>query len=201
MATASRRYPLLLYDHLYALWRLPALMVALLAFGLAWWAPGPLAGSLVARGGLAMTGALAAIVCVYALIGPRLAYVQCRPTYLLLRTPLFRLAISYSRVRTTRPIPFNPAITGWGDSRFVDPLRGRTQVAVDLSRYPISRRWLRLWLLRYLLPADFLGLQLLVHDWMSLSRDIESHRAEWKSLRRGAEREPPLTSLTMRRRF
>lgn len=197
---ADPRHPLLLYQRLYSLWRAPALLLALLAGGLAWLAPGPLA-SLQARAGFAALAVLAAFIYLFALAGPRLAYVQCRRDHLLLSTPLFRLAISYSRIRTTRPVPFHPGSVRWSDGHVVDPYLGQTVLALDLLRYPVARRWLRLWLLPYLLPSDFVGLLLLVPDWMALSLEIEGRRAEWKTRRSEQGRENTLTSLTMRRRF
>jgi hypothetical protein len=141
------------------------------------------------------------VIFLYALLGPRLSYVQCRPNHLLVSTPLFRLAISYNRIRTTRPMPFAPERVRWSDQRLVAPFLGQTLVAVDLSRYPISRRWLRFFLMDYLLPASFVGLQFIVREWMALSLNIEAHRAAWKTRQRDREREEALTSLTVKRRF
>jgi hypothetical protein len=192
-----KTHRLLLYERFFNLWRGAALLLALAAAALSFFAPGPL-GTLEVRVALAAVAVLAGLAYVYAVLAPRFAYVQCRPNYLLLSTPFFRLNVSYSRIRTTRPIPFNPAGVAWSDARLVDPFRGRTQVALDLNRYPISRRWLRFFLMRYLLPENFLGFQFLVADWMGLSRDIEGSRAEWsaRQLNQGQER---LMSMTPRR--
>jgi hypothetical protein len=199
MPAAHRHHPLLLYARLFGLWRAPALLVALLAGALAWWAPEPF-HTLEVRAALLTLSGVSLLVFVYALLGPRMAFVQCRPNYLLLSTPLLRLAISYNRIRTTRPILFDPAAVRWSDQRVVDPFRQRTVLGVDLTRYPLKRRWLRFWLMRYLLPEDFTGFLFLVPDWMALSRDIEGKRAEWKTRQREAGREKPLTSLTGRAR-
>jgi hypothetical protein len=150
---------------------------------------------------LAGMSLLGLMIFLYALIGPRLSFVQCRPTYLLLSTPIFRLAISYSRIRTTRPVPFDPGPVRWSDRRLVEPYLGQTMVALDLNRYPIKRRWLRFWLMDYLLPKNFVGLQFLVREWMALSLNIEAQRAAWKTHERDKGREEALTSLTIKRRF
>lgn len=198
--TNHPKHRLLLYERQFGLWRGPALLVAVLAGVLAWWAPGPF-GEQELR--IPITGAavVSGIFFLYALIGPRLAYVQCRPTYLLLSTPLFRLAISYSRIRTTRPIPFQPGTLKTVSRRVTEPYLGQTQLAVDLNRYPIGIRWLRFFLMEPLLPHNFVGLQLLVHDWMALSLNIEAHRASWKTRRRDQDREDPLTSITGKSRY
>ena len=74
---------------------------------------------------------------------------------------------------------------------------GKTEavLGLDLTAYPISRRWLRFWLMSYLVPHNFQGLQLLVPDWMALSRDIEGQRTAWKTRQRESKRDKPLTSL------
>lgn len=195
MPAAARRHPLLLYARLFALWRAPALLTAALSAVMVVWVPGPL-DAVEVRAGLLGLSAVSLLIFGYALIGPRLAYVQCRANHVLLSTPLFRLAISYNRIRTTRPIPFEPERVRWSDQRLVGPFLGRTMLGLDLTAYPISRRWLRFWLMSYLLPHNFQGLQLLVPDWMALSRDIEGQRTAWKTRQREAKREKPLTSLT-----
>ena len=198
MPTAARSHRLLLYERLYSLWRTPSLLLTILAAGLSLFAPGPF-GTLQIRVAMAAVAVLSLLVYIYAVLAPRLAYVQPRPNALLLSTPFFRLNISYSRVRTTRPVPFDPRGTPWSDAHVLDPFRGRTQVALDLNRYPISLRWLRFFLMPYLLPKDFLGFQFLVADWMALSRDIEGQRAEWGVRQHDKGREQQLYSMSPRR--
>ena len=198
MPASYRPHRLLLYERMFSLWRAPALLLTLLAAGLSAFAPGAL-NTLqirVALAGLALVGLL---VYICAVLAPRLAYVQARPNALLLSTPFYRLNISYSRLRTTRPIPFDPRPVPWTDAHMIDPFRGRTQVAVDLLHYPISVRWLRFFLMRYLLPNNFVGFQCLVADWMALSRDIEGQRAEWGG-RQQAKQRDTLMSMTPRRK-
>jgi hypothetical protein len=197
---ANPKHMLLLYARQFALWRGPALLASVLAGALAWWAPGLLAEPQY-RLTLAGISVFGLAVFLFALLAPRLAYVQCRPNYLLLSTPLFRLAISYSRVRTTRPVPFEPGEVRWSEQNLVAPYRGQTMVALDLNRYPIQRRWLRFWLMEHLLPKNFIGFQFLVKDWMALSLNIEAHRAAWKTHQRDQDREEALTSLTAKRRY
>ena len=58
------------------------------------------------RAALAVGAATGLLLFGFSLIAPRLSYVQCRPTHLRVSTPLFQLAISYSRIHTARPVPF-----------------------------------------------------------------------------------------------
>jgi hypothetical protein len=199
MAKSIRRHPLLIYQRAFAQWRTPAVLVTLLFAALAWWAPGPLAevGVRILFGAGAGVGLLLVL---YSLVGPRLCYVQCKATHLLVSAPFFPLAISYSRVYTARPTPFEPHDVPWTHESLVRPFLGMTMLALDLNGYPVSKRWLKLLLNPYLLPERFVGLQLLVPDWMALSRDIEVHRSQWKTRDRDFSKGDALTSLTMPRR-
>ena len=193
---SNRRHSLLIYIRLFARWRTPALLLVIMFLALAAWAPGALAED-VARLAL-LTGGLASLLLWgYSLLGPRLSYVQCRPTHLRVSTPLFRLAISYNRIITSRPVPFEPAQVGAGQEAIVAPLRGMTMLALDLNGYPVARRWLKLLLNSFLLPDKFMGLQLLVPDWMALSRDIEVHRTQWQMRDHDRSKGDALTSLTI----
>jgi len=199
MAKAGRRHTLLIYARQFGQWRLPALLIGLALLGLAWLAPGPLA-ALLPRAALLVGAAAALLLNGYSLLGPRLAYVQCRPTHLRVSTPLFRLAISYDRIHTARPVPFEPAHLSGSQASLARPFIGKTMLALDLNGYPVSRRWLRLLLNPLLLPDKFIGLQLLVADWMALSRDIEVHRSQWQGRERDRARGDALTSLLTPRR-
>jgi hypothetical protein len=198
-STSNRRHPLLIYVRLFARWRTPALLLAIAFLVLVVWAPGPLADDVLRLALLA--GAVDSLLLfIYSVLGPRLSYVQCRPTHLLVSTPLFRLAISYNRIHTARAVPFEPPNVSVAQESLVGPLRGMTMLALDLNGYPVARRWLKLLLNPFLLPDKFLGLQLLVPDWMALSRDIEVRRGQWQMRDRDRSKGDALTSLTMPRR-
>jgi hypothetical protein len=199
MSKPGRHHTLLIYARQFGQWRWPALLSGLGLLGLAWLAPGPLA-ALLPRTALLVGGAAGLLLYGYSLLGPRLSYVQCRPTHLRLNTPLFRLAISYDRIHTTRPVPFEPAHLSGSQAALARPFIGMTMLALDLNGYPVSRRWLGLLLNRLLLPDKFIGLQLLVTDWMALSRDIEVHRSQWQGRERDRARGDALTSLLTPRR-
>jgi hypothetical protein len=59
------------------------------------------------------------------------------------------------------------------------PYWGRTVLVIRLSKFPVSRRWLRLWFSPYLLTPDTPGFVFVVEDWMALSRQLEDFRTAW----------------------
>lgn len=196
MASPGKRHPLLLNARLFAMLRPPAFFIALLC-GVLWWfaASIPLLSSEPAQVALLVIIGLCGLLFLYTLIGPALAYVQCFPTYLLISTPLFRLAISYSRIRTVRPVQFTPRDLRWSQRRFLEPFLGMTVVSVDLKSYPIKEKWLRLWLNPYMFASDVTGLLFHTKDWMAISRDIDVHRAEWKTRNPTPSPATPLSGL------
>jgi hypothetical protein len=182
MASPGKRHPLLLYRRLFAMLRPPTFFIALFCGVLWWFAPNlPWLSSEAAQFALLITTVLCGMLFLYTLIGPALAYVQCFPTHLRVSTPLFRLAISYSRMGTARPVQFTPWDVRWSQRRFLEPFLGATALLLDLKRYPLSERWLRLWLNEYMFPHNATGLIFHTPDWMALSREIESYRSEWKT--------------------
>lgn len=182
MSTPGARHPLLLYVRWFGMLRLPALLIAVLSAGLWWFADSvPLLANTLAQAALLTLSILCGLLFVYAWVGPRMSYVQCRPTHLRISTPLFRLAVSYSRIRTTKPVKFAPGPLPASQSRLVDPFRGQTIVAAEFISYPMSERWLRLWFSPFMFAKDLMGLQFIVTDWMALSREIDSYRSHWKT--------------------
>lgn len=197
MAGAGKRHLLLIYTRLYRTWRNPALLIAIFAGVLWWFAPAPL-DQFLPQSALLATMIVSALLFVYAVAGERLTYVRCYPAYLRVSTPLYSLAISYDRIRTSRPVRFAPSGVRWTQRWLVEPFIGHTALALDLQGYPVSKGFLRLWFNRYVLPGDFLGLLFLTPDWMALSREIEVYRGEWKMRRRTAREAAALTSITPR---
>jgi hypothetical protein len=196
MALPGKRQPLLLYARLFAMLRPPAFFIALLCGVLWWFASGiPLLSSDLAQTALLAVIVVCALLFVYTLIGPALSYVQCFPTYLLVSTPLFRLAVSYSRIRAVRPVQFTPRNIRWSQRRFLEPFLGMTVVAVDLKSYPMRENLLRLWLNSYMFAPDVTGLLFHTVDWMATSREIDAYRTEWKTRNQQPRPNTPLTGL------
>ena len=182
-----KRHPLLIVRRRIAGWRLPALLITLGCAALWWFAPDLFpAEALDLASSALLTGAVAgALLSLYAWGAPRLAYVECRPDYLLISAPFFRLALSYNRIRNVRPVRFvAPAASGLRRD-LVAPFLGQTAVMVDLKSYPLGERWLRLWLGWFMFPPVAVGLQFVTPDWMVFSRDLDERRTAWKLRRLG----------------
>jgi hypothetical protein len=177
----GKRHTLLLYSRLYHMLRWPSLLIAVLCGILWWYAPGvPMLSSNLAQASLVILASVCGLLALYGWVGPRLAYVQCHPKFLRVSTPLFRVAISYSRVRTTRPVKFAPGQLPFTQGRMVDPFRGHTILAVELTSYPLNEGLLRRMLTPFMFSDSFKGLQFVVTDWMALAREIDSYRDSWK---------------------
>ncbi len=119
----------------------------------------------------------------FALLARKMSYVQARPNLLRLVTPFLRLNISYRRIRSVSASEFHklypPKTAGWGEKRFLAPFYGSTAVVVDLFDYPLPPRLLRLFLPSQVFAPNPPGLVILVADWMTLSTEIDTRRAEW----------------------
>lgn len=180
-----KRHPLLLYQRQFQGWRWPALLIAAGCGALWWFAPdlaGPGTRDLLSSAALVGAG-VSLVLFVYTLVAPSLAYVQCLPTVLCVNTPFYRLVVAYSRIRSVRPVKFLAPGVGGLRRELAEPFLGQTAVQVDLARYPISEAWLRVLLSWFMFPPESTGLQFVTSDWMALSRDIDVHRAEWKTRR------------------
>lgn len=180
----TTRFHLLVYERMWQLWALPSLLTVPASLALWWYAPRiPVLRSPLRH--LALVPALAsAIIFVYAYLARRMAWVQCRPKHLRIQTPIYALAISYGRIKGTRPEGLAAALGAGrrkGAARgWLRPYLGKTALFLDLSRYPLPKLWLRLLLPAFLLQPDRPGLVLLVEDWMALSNQIDSHVTEWR---------------------
>lgn len=179
-----KRHPLLILRRRLTGWRWPALLITLACGALWWFAPDIFPPGAV---DFASTAVLAGVftgllLFVYTLAAPALAYVECRPQYLLVSTPLYRVAIAYRRIRTVRPVKFAPAVTGL-QGELVGPYLGQTGLFIDLNGYPLAENWLRFWLGWFMFTPQATGLLFIVPDWMALSRDLETQQVAWKTRR------------------
>jgi hypothetical protein len=187
----GKRFRLVIYERMWKRWGFLSLLVAL-AWGVLWLlAPrvGFLPSSLRM---LILVPALASLaIFAYAFMARRMAWVQCKPNHLRIQTPIYPLSVSYARIKVVRPSElahiFDPSKEKPGRREWLRPYWGMTAVVVEISKYPISKGWLRLWFSRYMFSPEATGFVFLVEDWMTLSRQLDDFRNTWE-LQRTARR-------------
>jgi len=186
------RFRLLIYERMWQRWAWPCILIVAASLVLWWFAPRiPIIYQPLSD--LALVPAFAAIVLlVYAYAARRLAWVQCRPNHLRIQTPFYPLVISYGRIKGVHPSPFrkvfDPTREKKARLRWLLPYWGKTALVLELSKYPVSESWLRLWFSPYLLSSSFIGFVFLVEDWMALSRQVDEYRTAW-GMQRSARRQ------------
>lgn len=195
-APRQHAYRLLLYERVVGRQRGKALFLALallalwalVSYGWVAWPQPPADAWLLAGGFVSLAYWL------LARFGPRRAYVQPREDHLRVQTPIYRLKISYRRIRNTRPVEFGKLMQrtrlSRAERRLLTPFANRTALGVDLSGWPLSPRLLRLFLSRFTLAPDETGLVLLVDDWMGLSNQLASRMDTWRAAQQVRPRGP-----------
>ena len=185
------RLRLLIYERMWQRWAWPCILIVPASVALWWFAPSI---SIIHTPfhTLALVPALVSLVIlVYAYLARRLAWVQCEPNHLRIQTPLYPLVVSYGRIKSVRPNTFAQIFSPSGEKaarrRWLHPYWGKTVMVVELSKYPFSKAWMRLWFSPYLLSPDITGFVFLVEDWMALSRQLDEFRTTWE-MRRAARR-------------
>ncbi len=177
------RFRLIIYERMWQRWAWPCILIVPASVALWWFAPRiPIIYAPFRT--LALIPALVSLVIlVYTFLARRLAWVQCKPNHLHIQTPFYPLVISYGRIKGVRPKPFaqvfNPAGEKTARLRWLLPYWGKTTLVVELSKYPLSKTWLRLWFSPYLLTTDATSFTFLVEDWMALSRQLDEFRSAW----------------------
>lgn len=183
----GKRFPLLIYNRLGRRWTRLGLLLTLLAAALlllltlvlhvefSTWlrylVPLPILA------GLALLA--------YGLLISRVCYVQCTARSLRIQASIYHLLISYRRIKAVRPVQlsrlFDPQKEKAARRLWPNKYWSMTALVVELSKFPVSERWLRLWLDRYLFWQEGTGLVLLVEDWMGLSQQLDSARSAYRA--------------------
>jgi hypothetical protein len=187
----GNRFRLSIYERMWQRWAWPCILTVPASASLWWFAPRIPIIYAPFRALALVPAFVSLIILVYAYLARGLAWVQCRPNHLRIQTPLYPLVVSYGRIKGVRPDTFrqvfSPSREKAARQRWLRPYWGRTTLVVELSKYPFSKTWLRLWFSPYLLAPDVTGLVFLVEDWMALSRQLDQFRADW-DMRRAARR-------------
>lgn len=171
----GKRYPLLYQQRFNEMVFWPAVLIVALSATLIIW------GASEFRTYLSTILFGSGVILVLTLFFRLRAYTQCRSSGLLVRLPFYRLEIPYRLIKSTRPSDlyrvFLPTEQRWTQRRFLMPLFGRTVVVVELDELPSPRRWLRLWMTKYMLSPETDGLVLAVRDWIGLRTELDEYKA------------------------
>ncbi len=139
---------------------------------------------------------LAFTLSVFAFITRYMAYMQVFDTHINLRTPFLRLNVSYRRVRSAHPALiqqlFPDKELSWAEHHYLAPFYGKTAVVVELSKYPMNPKILRLFLPAQMFSPQSPGLVLMVPDWMKLSTELDSFYGAWLQMQSRPAREESL---------
>jgi hypothetical protein len=180
---SGERFRLLIYERMWKRWAVPCFLIIPASVVLWWFMPLLLITHPLYRALALVPGLIALFILVFTFMARRLAWVQCRSNNLRIQTPIYPLTISYGRIKEVVPQPFNnvfsPAEEKAARRNWLGPYWGRTVLVVRLSKFPASRRWLRLWFSPYVLTPDTPGFVFVVEDWMALSRQLEDFRTAW----------------------
>jgi hypothetical protein len=183
MARAGKRYPLLIYTRMMDRWWPALFFLGLALLALAWpFYQDPYARVAESWRWMALAGVAGVVIAtsIILLLARRAAYVQPFNDHLRLVTPLFRMKISYRRIRRTTTANlsalFPPKSMSGLKREIIEPLSSMTAVIVDLNAYPISPSILRWFLSPFFFKDKTPHLVLLVQNWMGFSTELESLR-------------------------
>lgn len=122
----------------------------------------------------------------YAYILPRSA-VLIGQNAMIVRGPFTELQISYGRIHSVTPssmaVHFDRSELKPHEYRWVEPFYAQTCVFIGLSSVPKGFKQTRKRFSRLLFSTKQAGLILAVPDALSLSRDVEAARQEWRKKR------------------
>lgn len=174
----SKRHALLFQQRLNEQLFWPSILIVALCAALLVWNPVKIASH---RLPLMVVMACTGLALVLTFVFRLRAHAQCLPDGLHVRLPLYRLTIPYSDIKSSRPTElyrlFPRERQNWSQRRFLQSLFGKTVVVAEMQQLPRSQFWLRLWMTKYMLCPDRVGLVLAVRDWMAFRVELDEFRA------------------------
>lgn len=174
----GKRYPLLFQQRFSEQIFWPSILILALSAALLVWNP---IRAEPYRTTLIVVLVCTALILVISLLFRLRTYGRCLHSGLRLQFPFFRLTIPYTEIRSTRPTElyrmFPPDRQRWAQRYFLRALFGRTMVVIELEQLPRPKLWLRLWMSKYMLCPDRVGLVLAVQDWMAFRAELDEFRA------------------------
>ena len=208
MARGGRKYPLLVYRHLLGRWWTAVFFLGaflVVYVGLLWGEEYFLEPTynflpqLDNVGGLVLliAGVIAMGFGLFLLTIRNFAYLQMFGNHLRLVTPFLRMNISYKRIHHIASAEmaalFPPKSMSSWRREMIGPLLGRTANVVHLTKYPISRFWLKFFLSPFFFFDKTPHFVFVVDDWMRFSTELDSIRTAGKVPQSKVKSPPKLT--------
>ncbi len=178
-------HPLLVYQMLGQRYRPPGVLLILM--GLFLFLPSfitELENETVEPAVLARLGGVIVLVglafVLFATLAIRRAYVACTPDLLIIRTPFYRTIVSYRRIGQILSVQVwqlfpRESLKGMGGP-LVTPLLGMAAIEVHMRAWPVSKRWLKLFLSPYMFSPRADAWVFIVPNYSVLMRQIEHYR-------------------------
>jgi hypothetical protein len=180
----GKRHPLLYHQRLSELYFWPAVLIVALSASLLIWNPDSLEPYRLL---LSLALACCGTVLVMTLLFRLRAYAVCTAQGLRVQLPFYHFDIAYNTIKNVRPTElfrmFPPREQGWAQRRFVMPILGATVLVIEVDALPNRTAWLRLWMSKYMLCPDCVGLIIAVRDWLDFHAELDEFRARHRPLR------------------
>ena len=180
----GKRHQLLYHKRLSEQYFWPAILSVATSTALLVWAPDRLGPyRLVVILALACCGLVLALTLLFRLR----AYVQCTANAVRVRLPFYHFEIPYGQINRVRPTDlfrlFPSGELRWPQRRYLAPLLGETVLVIELDELPNRVAWLRLWMNKFMLCPDRVGVIVAVRDWMGFRAELDEFRARRQRFR------------------
>ena len=180
----GKRHPLLFQQRLSEQYFWPAVLIVATSSALLIWGPAKVEPY---RPALTITATCTGLALILAFIYRLRAYVVCTSHSLRVRLPFRQFEIAYSEIKTVRPTElfriFPPRQEKWPQRRFLMPILGATVLLIELEQLPKRNAWLRLWMPKYMISPEKVGIIVAVRDWMSFRAELDEFRARQRQIR------------------
>jgi hypothetical protein len=180
----GKRHPLLYHQRLSEQYFWPAVLIVAISAGLLIWNPDKLEPyRLLLSVALACCGTILVMTLLFRLR----AYTVCTAQGLRVQLPFYHFDIAYNDMKNVRPTElfrmFPPREQGWAQRRFLTPILGLTVLVIELDELSKRTAWLRLWMSKYMLCPDRVGIIIAVRDWMAFRTELDEFKARRRQLR------------------
>ncbi|MBN1201503.1 MAG: hypothetical protein JXJ20_06570 [Anaerolineae bacterium] len=179
----ATRHPLLIYYNMGKRYRAPGML--LMVMGLLLFLPSfisELESNIAEPAALARLGAVVLLVglafWLFSTLAIRRSYVQCNPDLFVIRTPFYRVLVSYRRIRQYQPVQVGQVFSrkelkGMGKP-LIRPLLGMTAVEMQMKSWPAPKQRLRRFLGNYMLAPQGEAWLFIVPDYSVLIRQLDA---------------------------